>query len=524
MTSASFDADQASTLHESGKLPAAPATVRGDTFLGLPRRATRSSNEECPGSGKSRIRLSDSIVRRGDGPVQRQPNGAPYDVIRYREPGSGVTAELTGIKTANGGFDVKNQETNETIAHLAIVDSSQPDGTAGSRVGVDPEHAKLPGGMQGGRSGSSYPYSPHAMQTPGAGPSSAASHAAFPTTAPTAAPSLPWVVGNQQLAAHIPPITATNLSQLDRSQLRIALRAGHYQTSNVSSYTHSNGSVTHQFTVSVNPATRPLSVRATVSGGVLQEIRLNPPSRSFRFGASPQTTHAVPAHLPPAMQMQPAAHAMHASPPLPANFTLSNTANSAEVNEIMPGLALAFQQFLPPPMNRVHINVTPRTGENQDHGFTTYRAQQATAAVTVAAEMPGLHDASPAARAERQGRLAATMTHEVFLHARPFLDDHARFLQGLPPWQLDETQMHQVMFDPPNNNNAFLHAIRAVLPHLPNNAVRSAFLREYATDVNNHIIYESQDERLSERAFVWHENREAMCNNINHPFWRGTSN
>jgi hypothetical protein len=377
--------------------------------------------------------------------------------------------------------------------------------------------------MQGGRSGSAYPYSARAMQTPGAGPSSAASHAAFPTTAPTAAPSSPWVVGNQQLAAHIPPIRQANLSQLDRSQLRIALRAGHYQTSNVSSRTHSDGSVTHQFTVSVTPQTRPLSVRATVSGGVLQEIRLNPPSRSFRFGASPQTTHAVPAHMPPAMQMQPTAHAMHASPPLPANFTLSNPANSAEVNEIMPGLALAFQQFLPPQMNRVHINVTPRTDENQDHGFTTYRAQQATAAVTVAAEMPRAHDAGPAARAERQGRLAATMTHEVFLHARPFLDDHARFLQGLLPRQLDETQTHQVMFDPPNNRNAFLHAVRAVLPYLPNNAVRSAFLREYATDVNNHVLYESQDEQLSERAFVWHENLKAMCNNINHPFWRGAS-
>ncbi|WP_155629673.1 hypothetical protein [Burkholderia territorii] len=523
MTSTSFDADRASIPRESGKPAVAQMTVARDTFPGLSPRAAVSGNDQRPGSGKGRLRLSDSITRRAGVPVQRQPNGAPYDVIGYREPGSQATAELTGVKTANGGFDVKNHDTNETVAHLVIVDSSLPDGTAGPRVGVDPERAKLPGGMQGWHSGSAYPYSAHAMQT-GAGPSSAASHAAFPTTAATVAPSSPWVVAGQQLAAHIPPIRATNLSELDRSQLRIALRAGHYQTGNVTSHTHTDGSVTHHFTVTVNPQTRPLSVRATVSGGVLREIRLNPPSRRFQFDASPQATHAVPAQMLPAVQMQPAGHAMNGPPALPRNFTLTNTTNNTEVNEIMPGLASAFQQFLPPQMNRVHINVTPRTNVNQDHGFTTYVPQRATAAVTVAAEMPGPHDTDPATRAGRQGRLAATMTHEVFLHARPFLDDHARILQGQQPRQLDETQTHQVMFDPPNNNNEFLRAVRAVLPHLPNDAVRSAFLREYAEDVNNHILFESQDEQLSEQAFAWHDALEAMCANLDHPFWRGASN
>ncbi|VVD59520.1 hypothetical protein [Pandoraea anhela] len=509
---ASFGADQASSPEASGKPPVSQASVAHDPPPGLPRRPISLENRERPGNTASRIRLTESVVHRSGAPVPRQPNGAPYDVIRYQAPGSGVAVELTGVKAANGRFDVKNHETNETTANLVIVDSTQPDGTAGPRVGVHPEQARLPGGMQGWHSGSAHPYSAHTMPM-GATASSSANHAVMPASAPMA-PSSPWMVAGRQLAAHIPPIRATNLSQLDRSQLRIALRAGQYQTSNVSSHAHADGSVTHQFTISVNPRTRPLAVRATVVGGVLQEIRLNPPGRRFQFGTSPGPTHTVPAHLPPAMPTA-------ASPLLPANFSLSNATNSAEVNEIMPALASAFQQFLPPQMNRVHIDVTPRTSEDQDHGFTTYRPQQATAAVTVAVEMPDRHDTGPAARAGRQGRFAATLTHEVFLHARPFLDDHARYLQGLQPRQLDETQTHQVMFDPPNHSNAFLHAVRAVLPYLPNNAVRSAFLAEYATDVGNHILFETQDERLAEQAFAWHENLELMCADLNHPFWRG---
>ncbi|MBR8396686.1 MULTISPECIES: hypothetical protein [Burkholderia] len=54
--------------------------------------------------------------------------------------------------------------------------------------------------------------------------------------------------------------------------------------------------------------------------------------------------------------------------------------------------------------------------------------------------------------------------------------------------------------------------------------VRSAFLREHAADVNNHILFESQDEQLSEKAFAWHDDLEAMCANLDHPFWRGASN
>ncbi|WP_321950808.1 XopAK family type III secretion system effector [Paraburkholderia bannensis] len=303
MANASFDVSPASSTQAPDKPVAGTSTRAKHTMLELPSRVGHSGGEERPrssSSSSSKLRLSSNLNRGGGTSAHRQPNGAPYDLIRYRDPGTGQSAEVAGVKTAAGGFDIKNTETGETIGRLAIVDSRQPDGTPGERVGVDPDHAKLPGGMQSWRGGHYGHPIPAASAGSSTGPGTAAFHAQQGATA-----MQPWYAGNQQIAAHVPPLTTQNLTPLDQNQLGLALNPGNRPVRNYRATSDANGITTHRFQVQMGPQLQPLGVTAIVRNGVLVEIRLSPSNKRFHFAAQAPTYPAPP---PPAYgnQLMPA--------------------------------------------------------------------------------------------------------------------------------------------------------------------------------------------------------------------------
>ncbi|MBA1363168.1 XopAK family type III secretion system effector [Burkholderia gladioli] len=279
----------------SDKPTGGTATPARNTFPGLQRPADRPDRDERPrDSGK--IRLSNSLGRSGEASARRSANGAPLDVIRHHSPGTGRSEDVVGTKAADGRFDVKDPKSGATIGRLAIVDSTQADGTPGERVGVDLDHAKLPGGMWHNGYASHYGHYGQNHQYSGAGSSTGPGTAAY--SAPPAAPVVrPWSIGNTQLAAHIPSLATRNISPLDSNQLAIAMNPGQRLITGYTATSTGPGVTVHRFQIQMNPGTVPLGVRASVRNGVLEEIKLSPSNKKFQFVDVPTQSPAPSMHM-----------------------------------------------------------------------------------------------------------------------------------------------------------------------------------------------------------------------------------
>ncbi|WP_186140993.1 XopAK family type III secretion system effector [Burkholderia gladioli] len=205
-------------------------------------------------------------------------------------------ADVVGTKAADGRFDVKDPKSGATIGRLAIVDSTQADGTPGERVGVDLDHAKLPGGMWHNGYASHYGHYGQNHQYSGAGSSTGPGTAAY--SAPPAAPVVrPWSIGNTQLAAHIPSLATRNISPLDSNQLAIAMNPGQRLITGYTATSTGPGVTVHRFQIQMNPGTVPLGVRASVRNGVLEEIKLSPSNKKFQFVDVPTQSPAPSMHM-----------------------------------------------------------------------------------------------------------------------------------------------------------------------------------------------------------------------------------
>lgn len=140
------DAAPASVETAPDRSPIGAAAPAKNQIPGLQSRPSQTTSDERPRSS-CKIRRSNTIGSDGEVAARRDKNGEHYEVIRHHEPGTGHSQNVVGTRTADGRFDVKDPETGETLKRLTLVDSVNADGTAGPHVGVDPNHARLPGGM-----------------------------------------------------------------------------------------------------------------------------------------------------------------------------------------------------------------------------------------------------------------------------------------------------------------------------------------------------------------------------------------
>ncbi|MEN3362830.1 MAG: hypothetical protein V7606_104, partial [Burkholderiales bacterium] len=78
------------------------------------------------------------------------------------------------------------------------------------------------------------------------------------------------------------------------------------------------------------------------------------------------------------------------------------------------------------------------------------------------------------------GRYALTLTHEMYLHALPYLTES----RDNREWGTTDAQ-HATAFMPASTTNGYLNAVRSVVRRLPDDEMKLAYLNEYAEDVGN---------------------------------------
>jgi Lhr-like helicase len=171
----------------------------------------------------------------------------------------------------------------------------------------------------------------------------------------------------------------------------------------------------------------------------------------------------------------------------------------AVVPHVLNGLKLNF------PNGYSNLEIKSSTSET-DHG-STITSRRGTATIDV----PQASEAENESPVDRQGKYAQTFLHELFLHAAPDLQAHG---EGRSPTSQD--MQHRSMYDPANDNNRFLHAVRGVLRELPDDNMRLSFLGAYVEDVNDRFEDAGGSNPTVES---WIETLMDAATNLDHSMW-----
>jgi len=177
---------------------------------------------------------------------------------------------------------------------------------------------------------------------------------------------------------------------------------------------------------------------------------------------------------------------------------------------------------LPPRFNRIDIHAAPPLPGEAFAASTECFPETKSVKIEFVVSEPAEQSPTslnPVERAERQGRAAQSLTHEIALHAHPFFHTLKESPQG--HWhEPDKDHDHRAIYFPPSSNNSFLKTVRRVLPYLPDIEIKRAFLKEYARDVENHIMTDCSDEQFVQTALEWHSTLEAAAEHPTHPLWQ----
>lgn len=191
-----------------------------------------------------------------------------------------------------------------------------------------------------------------------------------------------------------------------------------------------------------------------------------------------------------------------------------------EIKQIVWPVMYGIGMFIPARFNQIEIEIMQPDIERENAAETEFNFQKKSALIEI--DIPE-DDDSPLN--ERQGRIAQTLTHEIFLHATPFFQEMRRVSSGEEPApefsrpmeELAEIQ-HRNAYLPMNSENSFLHAIRLVLPNLPSIS-RHSFLSEYINDIEN-LVERDCIGSQRDAALNWTATLKIFAENPDHQFWR----
>ncbi|NWA02525.1 hypothetical protein [Pseudomonas gingeri] len=208
-----------------------------------------------------------------------------------------------------------------------------------------------------------------------------------------------------------------------------------------------------------------------------------------------------------------------AFPVIAGGFTLAPVANvaydascPADLVQIAPYVMSAFSPLMQRNFSTITLYaINPvAAGEEECHGYTAMQPQGVQIAITRITDN--------VSSVEKQGRYANTLAHEVFLHAANFLYN-GKYGGSVAPLS-SEDAAHKRIFYPADQHNDYLNVMRHVLGYLPpGQALRRAFLAEYARDVDINILHHCDDESHTEIAYQWQAQLEGAASNPNDPLW-----
>lgn len=115
------------------------------------------------------------------------------------------------------------------------------------------------------------------------------------------------------------------------------------------------------------------------------------------------------------------------------------------------------------------------------------------------------------------GRYALTLTHEMYLHALPYLTEPGDNRE----WGTTDAQ-HATAFMPAGTRNGYLNAVRSVVRRLPDDEMKLAYLNEYAEDVGNLMrLYRMDHPEVDlTEASDWHKSLKEAAADPRHIMWR----
>jgi hypothetical protein len=205
--------------------------------------------------------------------------------------------------------------------------------------------------------------------------------------------------------------------------------------------------------------------------------------------------------------------------------SVSATSNSGESSSALREANIEFEEDVPDSIRNIAPYVRAGLGPSFPAGhrdivifidatleeFGNTQVDGRVAAIAIKSLATGGNIDNPA------GRYALTLTHEMYLHALPYLTES----RDNREWGTTDAQ-HATAFMPAGTRNGYLNAVRSVVRLLPDDEMKLAYLNEYAEDVGNLMkLYRMDHPEVDlTEASDWHKSLKEAAADPRHIMWR----